>query len=404
MASGAALEEVPFLDVADPAFSVRSPAVAEARERSWYARTPYGIAVLRYRELGQLLRDPRLRQGSHSWPALNGVGGSFADWWVRMILNTTGEDHARLRALAAPAFAKERIEALRPVFAGLAAELVDAFAARGTCEFMADFAEPYATRVICGLVGLPEARWRHLADLAADMGLALGVTYANELARIDAATDAMFDFAREAVAAARQGSGRGAPATFLETLAAAAERGEGALSERELLDLVVVSIFGGIDTTRSQLGLALDTFAAHPDQWEALAADPTLAGAAVEEVMRVRPTVTWVTREAVETFDYEGLTIARGTVLHLFSQSACSDPRAFPEAGFDIRARRKVHFGFGAGVHHCIGHWIARADMTEALRLLSARLTGLGHARPPRWLPDSGNTGPIDLPLRFVRR
>lgn len=395
------IEDAPFLDVSDPAFSVRSEAVAEARERSWFARTPYGIAVLRYHQLGKLMRDQRLRQGSYAWPAHNGVGGSFAEWWVRMLLNRVGGDHARLRAIAAPAFAKELIADLQPKFNALAVELVEAFLPAGRCDFMADFAEPYATRVICDLVGVDHGRWRYLADLAADMGLALSVTYARDLERINRGTDLMFDFAREAVADARAGR---SPGTFVEKLVETAGQGEDKLSEEELLDTLVVSISGGIDTTRNQLGLAMDTFIAHPEQWEILAADPDLATAAVEEVMRVRPTVTWVTREALETFEFEGLTIPKGITLHLFSQSACSDPRAYPDASFDIRARRKIHFGFGAGAHHCIGHWIARSDMSEALKVLSGRLSGIGLAGEATWLPDSGNTGPIVLPLAFTGR
>ena len=71
--------DIPFLRLSDPSFSIRSPEVREARERSWYARTPYGIAVLRYDDVGKLLRDPRLRQGSYAWPAHNKVTGKFAD-------------------------------------------------------------------------------------------------------------------------------------------------------------------------------------------------------------------------------------------------------------------------------------------------------------------------------------
>jgi len=50
----------PYLDVANPAFSIRSPEVMAAREKSWFARTPYGIAVLRYDEVNQLLRLLRI--------------------------------------------------------------------------------------------------------------------------------------------------------------------------------------------------------------------------------------------------------------------------------------------------------------------------------------------------------
>ncbi|HLO19153.1 MAG TPA: hypothetical protein VK192_01505, partial [Sphingomicrobium sp.] len=75
---------------------------------------PSGIAVLRYDDVGKLLRDPRLRQGSYAWPAHNDVTGIFADWWLRILLNRTGDDHARLRRLANPAFSPKLIIPLQP--------------------------------------------------------------------------------------------------------------------------------------------------------------------------------------------------------------------------------------------------------------------------------------------------
>jgi cytochrome P450 len=165
----------------------------------------------------------------------------------------------------------------------------------------------------------------------------------------------------------------------------------------------VLLIFGGIDTTRNQLGLGVDLFIRHPQQWRLLAERPELASSAVEEIMRTRPTVTWVTREAVESFEFDGLEIPAGTTLHLFSESAGTDPRAVGDhPGFDITAAdRPRHFGFGGGRHHCLGHFIARGDMGEALVLLARRLPDIAHDAEPVFLPDSGNTGPAELPIRF---
>jgi cytochrome P450 len=108
-----------------------------------------------------------------------------------------------------------------------------------------------------------------------------------------------------------------------------------------------------------------------------------------------------VTREALEDFTFQGLDIARGTTVHLFSQAAGTDPRVFDNPGFDITAKRQPHFGFGAGAHHCIGHFIARGDMTEALALLAQRVRNPAYNGEPNWLPDSGNTGPLSLPIKF---
>lgn len=399
--SPAAMAEAPFLDVADPSFSIRSQAVREARARSWFARTPYGIAVLRYDEVHKLLRHPKLRQGSHLWPQHNGVTtGRFARWWCNMLLCVEGETHARLRRMANPAFSPKLIAELQPRFQALANRLIDAFIDRGECEFIGEFCEPYATGVICDLLGLPFEKWRELARIAADMGLALGVTFKRDLPKIEAAVEKLFAYAEE-LAAEREAN---PSADFIGLLVKANRDNPDQLSRQEMLDMIVLAIFGGIDTTRNQIGLAMDMFVQHPDQWALLGERPELARAAVEEVMRMRPTTTWVTRAATEDFEFQGLEIKAGTTLHLWGQAAATDPAAMEDAEkFDITAVRKPHFGFGGGAHHCLGHFIARGDMTAALALLAQRIRNPRFNGEVVWLPDSGNTGAVRMPIAFDR-
>ena len=392
------MDHLPYLDMTDPNFSIRSDDVNAAREASWCARTNYGLAVLRYDEVHKLMRVARLRQGSYAWPKLNGVTGHFANWWENMLLSQEGANHARLRRLANPAFSPKLVISLRPAFAALANELIDNFVEKGSCEFMADFAEPYATRVICMLLGLPHDKWRALADLATDMGLALGVTFKQDLETVEAATQKLFGYVMALVEEMRA---KPLGEDFLSMLVKTNMESAEALSDQELYDMIVLAIFGGIDTTRNQIGLAMEVFSRHPAQWKMLGDNPELGKAAVEEVMRIRPTITWVTREAVEDFTYQGLEIKAGTTVHLFSQAATTDPRAFPDPSFDITAERKPHFGFGGGAHHCLGHFIARGDMTEALAILAHRVRNVKILDGARFLPDSGNTGPIVMPISF---
>jgi cytochrome P450 len=306
-----------------------------------------------------------------------------------------GEDHARLRKLVNPAFAPAVVEPMRPKFEALASELADQFAPRGACDFMAEFADPYASRVLCMMLGLPQGEADHVLKLSAEMGLALGVAFKAHEKRIDAATEGMFAYA-DALVADRRGA-RGED--FMSVLVTASDDND-RLSDAELRDMILMLIFAGIDTTRNQLGLAMSMFLDHPEQWRLLAEQPELAPKAVEEVMRMRPTITWVTREAVNDFEYKGLEIKRGTTLHLFAEAAGTDPDVLP-AGFDITADRQRHFGFGGGIHHCLGHLVARSDMAVALTVLPPRLRNIRAAGEGRWLPDSGNTGPISLPIAF---
>lgn len=178
------------------------------------------------------------------------------------------------------------------------------------------------------------------------------------------------------------------------------------MDETALLDLIVISIFGGVDTTRSQLGLGLAMFIDHPAQWQALRADPRLVSNAVEEIIRARPTTTWVTREAVEDFAFGGERIARGTVLHMLVHASARDPAIHDDTdhagGFDITVRRRRHFGFGGGAHHCIGHLVARTDIACALTVLLRTLETIAYDGSPVWLPDSGNTSAERLPIRYT--
>ncbi len=166
---------------------------------------------------------------------------------------------------------------------------------------------------------------------------------------------------------------------------------------------LVFLAFAGMETTRNQLGLALQTFLRHPDQWALLGERQELGGPAVEEIMRVNPTVTWVTREAIEDVDLFGLAIPAGGIVQVLSHSAGTDPRAMGDhPAFDITAAdRPLHSGFGGGVHHCLGHFVARTDMSVALPLLARRMPDVEADGPGEWLPVSGNTGPIRFPLKF---
>jgi cytochrome P450 len=111
------------------------------------------------------------------------------------------------------------------------------------------------------------------------------------------------------------------PGDDILSLLASASIGEDSLSRAELQNMAVMLAFAGVDTTRNQLGLGLSMFMASPEQWEFLTADPSLDMAASNECMRTRPTITWVSREAIEDFEFKGLEIKSGTTLHLFPKA-----------------------------------------------------------------------------------
>jgi cytochrome P450 len=369
-----------------------------AREDNWYATTPFGIAVLRYEDANALLKDKRLYQGTRKWPEHYGITeGPLASWWQTMLLSVEGDDHLRLRRLSGPAFSPRTIEPMVPFFASLANELIDNFQSRGECEFMSEFAEPFSARVITGLLGLDEDLWPTVADFATKLGYVFSVTIKEDLPVIEEGLIGILDLAQQLIQSQRDSD----KDDFVGTLSKASVDGM-RITEEELLSLISLLIFAGFDTTRNQIGLGMQSFSHFPDQWELLGRNEDLARAAVEEVMRVNPTITWVSREASVDIEYKDLTIKQGTTIHLLTIPAGSDPRKFKNTDFDITAERAPHFGFGGGMHHCIGHYVARLDMKEAFKALSRRLPNMKIAPGATYLPDSGNTGPTVLPITFT--
>ena len=391
--------DVPYFDISDPSFSASSEQVRAARAASWFARTKFGLAVLRYDAVSALLKDRRLRQGSFAWPAQNGIEeGLLSEWWSEIMLSKEGDDHRRLRRLGNPAFSRALIERMVPEFQELAKELIDGYSGSGRCEFVSQFAEPYAARVLCKLVGMDEGHWHNLARWSTDMGLSFGITIREDLERIEAALTNLYAVSDELIAQRRIEPGD----DVVSSLVQAHDTHDGRLSDIELRAMVSLIIFGGMDTTKNQLGLAMQLFVDHPDQCALLAERPELGANAVEELIRWNPTVMWATRRSTEDLEFRGLAIPEGTTIHLLSYPANTDPLAIGEgSGFDITAERPPHFGFGGGAHHCIGHWLARIDMREALPLIARRMRNPRYERPPVVRPVSGLTGPVELHIEF---
>lgn len=383
-------QSLPFLDLSNPEFSTRSSEVRAARDAAWCARTPLGYAVLRRREAGQILRDRRFRQGSHAWPDTIGLTGSFAAFWKRSVISLEGDEHAALRNLAQTALAPEHIQALEPVFTEVAKTICLALRGFESFDIIEGFTEPFAGQAIAALLGLPLRSTEQLAADATCLGLAMGPEALRYQPEVNAAVDRLTELANRLIDAPPPGS-------FVSRLLS-----QGYEDRQGLIDLMVISIFGGVDTTRAQLAFAAHLFAQHPEQWIWLREHPQSIPAAIDEVIRMRPTTTWATREALQDVTIGDVTIQRGETVHILVHASATDPQSGHDGGFDIRVRRKPHFGFGGGAHHCLGHLVAKTDMAAALNVWLHHWKAIEIVGDPVFLPDSGNTSPVRMIVRPV--
>jgi cytochrome P450 len=159
---------------------------------------------------------------------------------------------------------------------------------------------------------------------------------------------------------------------------------DGALSEQEMLSTIFQLVVAGHDTTTSLIGNGTVALLLHPQQRDALVADPALVPHAIEEIMR------WDAPVPHSTFRYTTQDVTLGeTLIPAFSQviislaAANRDPARYgnPEA-FDITRTDTNHLAFGHGIHHCLGARLARLEGVIALTALHCRFPAMRLAVP----------------------
>jgi hypothetical protein len=134
----------------------------------------------------------------------------------------------------------------------------------------------------------------------------------------------------------------------------------------------------------------------HADQWTFLAEHPDLAPNAVEEVMRYYPIIFNTLRQAIDDVALAGVTIPAGTLIIANTAAANRDPGVFDEPDrLDItRDGPAAMLTFGGGIHYCLGAHLARIELTEALRVITARMPNPRRTGPAPWKPITGICGP----------
>ena len=377
---------------------------AEARKQHWLARMPLGFMVIQHPDVVALLRDRRFHSAVGMVAAMAGVvDEEFSERRQRSILNMEGDEHARLRRLVAPAFTPKSADRLRPFMREVVNGLVDQVADQGRCELVTDICEPYPIPIICELLGAPKEDWKLFSAWATDIFRVFNNDLANDLPKIKAAFEELDDYVHHMIDERRRATSP--PDDLLSDLIAAEDAGD-RLSSEELVMMTEAVLMAGTDTTRNQLACAVALFTDHPDQWQRLAEDPSLAPQAVEECMRFLGAVRGTARIASEDIEYRDVLFPQGTFVAIGLTAANFDPNAMgaDAEDFDITVKRpSPQMTFGSGIHHCLGASLARAELQEALPLLARRMPDLHVDGPITWKPNAvGIFGPEHLPVTFT--
>jgi cytochrome P450 len=152
-----------------------------------------------------------------------------------------------------------------------------------------------------------------------------------------------------------------------------------ALTDDEVAWFLRLLLPAGAETTSKATGNLLVGLLRDPSQWQTLVSRPSLVPGAVEEGLRWDGATVAVYRVAMQDSAIAGASIPAGSGITVAVGSANHDEEYFsdPDA-YDIARVSKVpQLGFGHGIHLCLGHQMARMEMTVALEVLLEKMPNL---------------------------
>ena len=367
-------------------------------------RSPLGAwFVSRYADAHAVLRDRRLGRDFSVF-----LDAQMGDSPLRRMLGNTmlyndPPRHTRLRTLVSKAFTPRVVEAMAPRIAALVEALLDRVAPAGRMDVIADLAYPLPVQVICDMVGIPRADHALLRTWSRDFAATLEfVLPPDVLERGNAAAVGATDYLRALIRERRH-----RPADDVLTRLIAAEEDGHRLSEDEIVSTCMLLFSAGHETTTGLIGNAVLTLLRHPEQLGRLAADPRRVRTAVSEFLRYEPSIHMTSRMAVAAVEVGGQRIAAGEVVVILLAAANRDPARFVDPDtFDPERADNEPLTFGGGVHHCLGHALARLETEIAIASLLRRCPALrfAGADAPQWLETVTVRGLKTLAVGFDRR
>ncbi len=385
------------------------PLYAQMREHPVLPGPNGLVAITRHRDIHALLRDGRILSDPRK-----SAGGS-AIWSENPDDPEIGKppfifldppDHTRLRALVVRQFQPRMVARLRPRIVELVDGMIDEAAEAGALELVEDLALPLPVAVICELLGVPHEDVPKFKDWSAAIARALdpGPTMTeDERMQGMVGVMEMLTFMNELVERRRDDPGE----DLLSALTLMTTDGGDRLNEHELITSLVLLLVAGHETTVNLISNAMLALLRHPDVLARVRAEPALITPVIEETLRFDPPVHIRNRTCTVPIEVAGETIPAGANIALMLASANRDPEQFAEPDrFDIDRAKSAHFGFGGGIHFCLGASLARMEAEIALTTLLRRVEEPRLlADPPSYRPNAALRGPdrMDIGLSSVR-
>lgn len=274
--------------------------------------------------------------------------------------------HNTWRRVLNPFFAPTAVAEVEGVARTFARQLLDDFADRGECEFVADFAAQLPGLILFNsIVPVPPV---DLPQLFTDIDT---YTFGPHAERIPA-FGRVYDYLNHFLEARSKQEPQG---DVVDVITAGVDRDGAPCPWEDKVHIMLDVLFGGLATTTHAMSGAIYHLATHPDIRRDLLAHPELVPNAVEETVRLYPPVVAPARTVTQDVEIAGVRLKAGERIALNYAAASRDPDACPNpTQFDIRRTDLVHSAFGVGVHRCLGSHLARLELKVTIEEFLARI------------------------------
>jgi cytochrome P450 len=363
-------------------------------------------SVAKYDDVDKLLKDGKLFSSSMFWPALLGEYDPVPE--VPPMISMDPPGHMHLRKLANKAFVPSKIKSLVDRTYEVANELIDDIIAKhgndGTIDWAVDFCALYPVTVIAQVLGVPTARraeFKVWVDnvLAAANRAAYGPERLAEIQESSDSIRAFFEDLYDERAANLQND-------LISDFIQAEIDGE-KMTRIEVIQMSILLLIGGVETTTNLLGTTLIELKRHPEVYARVRENPELIPSLIEEVLRYNPPVQIIFRHTMEDTELGGVKIPKGSTVIPLLASANRDESKFVDSEvFDIDRKIEVPLmSFGQGPHFCLGNFLSRMEAKSALEVAFRRFEILEPVSDEvDWIDSYFARGPHHLKTRFKAR
>jgi cytochrome P450 len=364
-----------------------------------------GYAVSRWDDVVKTLTEPKTFSSTKFWPALLGEYDPVPE--DPPIISLDPPEHVPIRKLAAKIFVPSRVNLLHDQVTRIATEMIEdivrKYGTQGEFDFVAEFSALFPATVISELLGVDverRAEFKHWVDdlLSAGGRAAFPPERLAQIERSSKATRAYFE---EIYDRRSKEPGNDLMSGFIH-----AEVNGQRMTRIEVLNLGILLLLGGVETTANLLGITCSMFRAQPGVEAAVRANADKIPLLIEEVLRFDSPVQMLFRHTTCDVELAGTAIPEGALVLSLLGSANRDPRKFENSeSFDLNRNPKEIISFGYGPHYCLGQYLSRLESKIAVTLLLQRFSELMPLNDDIvWTDTYFARGPKTLPVRFKVR